>query len=259
MVRRTDSARAGTVLAVVAVAALALAVPGPALGSNHATVTVSDVSVTAGETATATVSLTEAPSGLSGFNVSVSVQGDAVSITDVATPGTYGLSQASVSDDGTSANARGVDVQGNVESGAESVELATLTLSGERPGDATLSPTFVDIDDDDGAALDAATEDGTASVAAESTPTPSPSPTATATAADQSTGTTADGGTPAEASGQTGQTATATPTAGESTPTEGDGDSDGGSLSPLWLLGGGGIVAAGAALTRLHFVWELGE
>lgn len=144
--------------------ACGLGVAGAATASEHATVSIEDVDVEVGGTATATVSMTAVPDGLSGFNTTLSVDGDAARITGASATVPGAINGTGVADDGGQAWVKVADLGEQVQPGDGPVDVATVTVSGESAGEAELTATTDEFDDDNGTAIDPAVESGTVTV-----------------------------------------------------------------------------------------------
>ena len=162
----TDAHRSIVLTIVVALlCSLALAgVPGVTADESEPTIAVEDATVDPSETASADVTISEAPDGLSGFNVSVSVDSDVAEITDATTDDAFALDTVEVADDGSDVHLMAVDLDREVGPSDEPAGLGTLEIEGVNPGETTLEVTVDAIDTDDGEPLDVATADGTVTV-----------------------------------------------------------------------------------------------
>ncbi|RCU48536.1 hypothetical protein DU504_15225 [Haloplanus salinus] len=155
----------------VALAALALlgavAAAGTATAQNsQPTVVVTDGTTAPDGTTTVGVVLTDAPDGLAGYYLELTVENPSVARIDAASyPDQYGLtSEPVIEDDGATAVLEAADVEGAVEPGATDVTLATVTVAGAAPGEVELTVTPQQFDADDGSALTPATAAGTIAV-----------------------------------------------------------------------------------------------
>jgi hypothetical protein len=177
---RPRQARLTTLVAIAAIAAVAIAATVAGAGAtvtaqDGPTVRVTDASVDPGETATVRVDLTSAPEGLAGFELVLSVEGEAVTVVGSNYTDAFGLTtEPAVSDDGRSVRLEAADVGGNVEAGATDVTLATVELRGESAGEADIEVRPVQFDADGGARMDVGAEAGSVIVG-------EPDPTAAAT------------------------------------------------------------------------------
>ncbi|WP_226021757.1 cellulase family glycosylhydrolase [Halomicrobium salinisoli] len=100
-------------------------------------VLLSESAIDAGGETTATVSLAEAPDGLSGFDLTVSVADTSVATIQSASTGDAVSAvgdEPQPSSDGSSVTLSGADLSESVESGATNVVLATVTLAGREAG-----------------------------------------------------------------------------------------------------------------------------
>lgn len=152
-------------VALVALVVAAVASAGVAGAQTTPTVEPDDATVGAGATTTVEVSLSAAPDGLAGFNLTVEAAGDA-RVVDAGVDDGFGITTARA-EDGT-ATLEGVDVGENVQSGATDVRLGTVTVRGESAGEADLSVSVRRMDDDDGERMSPATEAGDVTVTADS-------------------------------------------------------------------------------------------
>ncbi|AXG07078.1 hypothetical protein DU500_11940 [Haloplanus rubicundus] len=155
----------------VALAALALlgavAAAGTATAqSNQPTIVVTDGTTAPDGTTTVGVVLTNAPDGLAGYYLELTVENPSVARIDAASyPDQYGLtSEPAIEDDGATVTLEAADVEGAVEPGATDVTLATVTVAGAAPGDVELTVTPQQFDADDGSAFTPATAAGTITV-----------------------------------------------------------------------------------------------
>lgn len=132
--------------------------------SGGPTLSVQDVQVGAGETATTTLEISEAPDGVSGFTISVAADTDAVAITEATVSEDFQLREANVTDGNGRVVVQGVDLRQNVQSGAGRTELATITVRGESQGESALGVGVDSMDTDEGEPADPAIRNGTATV-----------------------------------------------------------------------------------------------
>lgn len=129
--------------------------------ASAATVTVSDVTFQRDSTGTATITLTGADSGLSGYSLTASVSGTAARITKVDFPA-WAVIHSAGDLPASSVTLDAVDLNNAVT--GPSTTLATLTLSGLSPGTGTISVTVTSMDDDAGQPISPTTAPGTYSV-----------------------------------------------------------------------------------------------
>lgn len=131
--------------------------------ASAAAVTVSDVSIQMGSSGTATILLSGADTGLSGYSITATVTGGHAEISGVSYPG-----WAQVHDTGplpaSSVAFSAADINNAVT--GPSATLATLTLSRISPGDGTISVTVTSMDDDTGQPITPTTASGTYTVSA---------------------------------------------------------------------------------------------
>lgn len=152
--------------AAMVVCLLAATVAGVTLGATGSTgdtdtpvVSVGDVSVESGATASVPVSLSSAPSGLSGYTLVVEVSNPDVATLESATVASaFGMTNVTSIDDGYRLKA--ADVDSAVESGASDVRLATLTVRGADGGRTDVAVSVEQVDDDGGDRVAPETDDG---------------------------------------------------------------------------------------------------
>ncbi len=139
---------------------------------NETSVAVADATVDADGETGVRVSLSEAPEGLAGFELTLSLGPLGVSeVTGAAYPDTYGLTtDPAVGPDGRTITVEAVDLDGVVEPGASNVTLATVDVSGVMPGTTSLEVVDARIDADGGAPLDPALDAGVVRVEKADTP-----------------------------------------------------------------------------------------
>lgn len=158
--RSRDSVSRFCSLTMVVLLASTVAMAGLATAAAGPTVSVSDAEITPGETTTTTISLSAAPNGVAGYNLTVHLENDGAQISEAAINDAFGLTEVSKSDDGRTVVLRAVDLEKNIEAGSGSVELATLSLTGDQAGAASLTLSPVSVDDDDGNKVNPAVESG---------------------------------------------------------------------------------------------------
>lgn len=100
--------------------------------------------VTAGDEITANVMLSEALQGVSGFNVTVSAGGEEITIAAASAGDEFDLAVTNTSSD--AAMIRGVDLNQNVEAGAENVTLGTVYLRSGANADGTTELTITNVE-----------------------------------------------------------------------------------------------------------------
>lgn len=168
-------ALAATVAVAVALAATAAGTAVVGAQSDGPVLAVGDATVDPGETAQVAVTLDEAPKGVSGFAVNVSVADPSVAtLTNVSlgegfeSPG----GTTGITDDGSTVYMEAADLGQNVESGATDVTLATLTVRGEADGETALEASVTGVDNDNGNATEPVVENGNLTVGDEQTQTP---------------------------------------------------------------------------------------
>lgn len=157
---------------------LAVTFVGGAVGATGPTVTASDAETDVGATTNVTLVLSEAPEGVSGFGLNVSVADRSVAeIADIRLAGSFasvGDNDPQVYDGGTAAYASASDFERNYEAGATDVPLVTVELAGVGEGRTALNVARTDIDNDNGDNIDPTVRNVTVTVGNVTTP-----PTAT--------------------------------------------------------------------------------
>lgn len=229
--------RRRTAAVAVALAALALLGAVAAAGTATAqteqpTVVVTDGTTAGDGTTTVGVVLTDAPDGLSGYYLELTVENpDVARVESAGYPDAFGLtSEPEIGSDGATVTLEAADVEGAVDPGATDVTLATVTVGGAAPGDVELTVEPRQFDADDGSAFSPATQSGTVTVAG--------SGGGDAPAADGSTDSDSEDGSDASGDDSTGSD---TDAGGDGGPT-GGGDADAeatsgaGPLSPVLPL-----------------------
>jgi len=206
--------RVATAVALVALALLgAVAATGTAAAqSDQPTVVVTDATATADGTATVGIVLTNAPNGLAGYYLDITVETPGTArIQSASYPDRFGLTtEPEISSDGATATLEAADMEGAIEPGATNVTLATVELAGAEPGETALSVTPRQFDADTGNAFEPATQPGTVTV----------SDGATTPAADAGSTDASNGGQPSQSDAATadgtdaGPTDTPAPTSG---------------------------------------------
>ena len=150
--------------------------------SGHTTMSVADATVTNGETTTVAVTLSGAPDGVAGFNVTVEVADPgAATITGAAVDSGMSPSNASIASDGGSVQLRGADLSKNVQAGDGPFTIANVSLRGDAVGQTALSVVVDQVDDDDGTGIDPTVDDGRVTVTTADDETPTDTPTETET------------------------------------------------------------------------------
>jgi len=143
--------------------------------SSQPTVVVSDGTTAPDSTTTVDIVLTSAPNGLAGFYLELTAESVGAQIKSVGYPDRFGLtSEPDITANGTAVTLESADTDGVVEAGATNVTLATVTISGTATGDVTLSVEPRQLDDDNGSAIDPATQSGTITVVGSETEAVSP-------------------------------------------------------------------------------------
>jgi len=146
---------------VLVLATVAAALPAPGVAAGDPTVAAENASVDRGELTTVGVSLSTAPDGVAGFNVTLRVaDGAAATITDAELADGVGFGEAEVVEGGNAVRFKAADVNRTVEPGASDVALGSVTLRGDRDGGTDLVVSVDRLDDDDGSRVRPATTPG---------------------------------------------------------------------------------------------------
>ncbi|MFD1634038.1 hypothetical protein ACOZ4L_14490 [Haloplanus ruber] len=134
--------------------------------SEQPTVRVVGDTVAADGTTTVGVVLTNAPNGLAGYYLDITVENPEVAqIEGASYPEQFALTTSpSVGDDGATATLEAADMEGQIDPGATDVTLAAVEISGVAAGETTITVTPSQFDDDDGNAFQPATAAGTVTV-----------------------------------------------------------------------------------------------
>ncbi|WP_092920070.1 PGF-CTERM sorting domain-containing protein [Halorubrum sodomense] len=177
--------RLGALLFAVAVAAAAAS--GAAVASDHGVaVGPENATVDANGTATVPVTLSRAPEGVSGFDLTLAVGNESVATVanaSVAAP-VDDVANVSLSDDGETVRVAGIDGTDAVADNATDVRLATVTVRGEAPGEVRLTVVAVHgLQSDGGDPLAVRTANGTVTVESSAAATDGSTPGFTAVVA----------------------------------------------------------------------------
>jgi hypothetical protein len=152
--------------AVVTLAVVGLVAGGAVAGAQTTpTVEPDDATVAGGETTTVAVTLSAAPDGLAGFNLTVEATGGTARFVG-ASAADYGITTGRAEDG--RATLEGVDIDENVQAGATDVRLGTVTVRGESAGETDLSVSVRRMDDDDGEPVSPETEPAALTVTGDS-------------------------------------------------------------------------------------------
>lgn len=145
----------GAVIAVVAITITVLwtGVGAATAQTDQPTINVSSATTTVDGTTTVNVVLTEAPNGLSGYYLDVTVgDTDIARITAASYPDRFGLTTDPALDaDGRTVTLEAADMEGTVAPGATNVTLATVEVASSATGEIelTVEPRQFDTDDGD--------------------------------------------------------------------------------------------------------------
>ncbi|ELZ15250.1 hypothetical protein C477_18730 [Haloterrigena salina JCM 13891] len=138
---------------------------GASSGAEPALV-VSDATVEPDSTGSLRVSLTDVPDGLAGFKIALAVDdGDVATVANASYPDHFGLTtDPAVGADGETITVEAADLDDAVTAGDANVTLATIDVAGADAGQTDLRVTSMQVDDDDGGAVDPSLEAGTLTV-----------------------------------------------------------------------------------------------
>ncbi|WP_440990241.1 thermonuclease family protein [Haloarchaeobius baliensis] len=121
-----------------------------------------------GSAVPADLSLSNAPDGLAGFDVTITVADTEVAAAiDVSFDDAFpdSTTQADVSDDGGTVSLEAADIEDNVGTGASDITLATLSLEPQSAGSTGVGLGIDALDADDGSVIDAQTSTGDLTIA----------------------------------------------------------------------------------------------
>ena len=125
------------------------------------TVSARSAAVSSGSTGSVPLTASSLPNGFSGAQLTISVSNPEVaSITGVSFSDAVGLTESSISNDGSSATIRMADVDTNVQSGAMYVPLATLDVRANSGGTTDVAVSIEQMDDETGNAIEAEARNG---------------------------------------------------------------------------------------------------
>ncbi|WP_229380207.1 hypothetical protein [Haloterrigena salifodinae] len=130
------------------------------------TLVVSDATVEPDSTGSLRVSLTDTPDGLAGFKIALAIDdGDVATVTNASYPDHFGLTtDPAVDADGETITVEAADLDDAVTAGDANVTLATIDVAGADASQTDLRVTSMQVDDDDGGAVDPSLEAGTLTV-----------------------------------------------------------------------------------------------
>jgi hypothetical protein len=133
-----------------------------------------------GSTTTLNITLNQAPDGLAGYNITVSLSNASVAeIISVDFPAWAALhSNGPLPSD--SVWLKAADLNDQIKSGASSVLLATLTVRLDSPGSTKVNPVVMQMDDDNGSVISASTVSGQVGLQASVSSTSTAAPISTA-------------------------------------------------------------------------------
>lgn len=132
--------------------------------------------VAPGETVTVSVSLSEAPEGIAGFNITAGVDNsNVVQIRQANASDAFGLEDTTRT--GDSVSVKGVDIGEEVGPGSSDVTVAIVTLEAQQEGTAQLTIRSNQLDADDGSRISVTDQTAEITVSADQTgPTEGPGP-----------------------------------------------------------------------------------
>ncbi|WP_339104811.1 hypothetical protein [Haloterrigena salinisoli] len=156
----------GTVAGTAALGSVGAASTDSASSGTEPTLVVSDATVEPDSTAGLRVSLTDVPDGLAGFKLTLAVDdGDVATVANASYPDHFGLTtDPDVSADGETVTVEAADLDDEIAAGATNVTLATIDVAGGDDGQTDLRVTSMQVDDDDGSAIDPSLEAGTLTI-----------------------------------------------------------------------------------------------
>ncbi|WP_435065508.1 dockerin type I domain-containing protein [Halobaculum sp. EA56] len=113
------------------------------------------------------LTLSSAPDGLAGYNVTVTVANSSVAtVTNASAAAGFDLENVSVGPDGTTVTIKAADTDRVVEPGAENATIATVELRGDARGETAVSVQVNQMDADDGSVITPTVRAGTVTVGA---------------------------------------------------------------------------------------------
>lgn len=132
--------------------------------ASSSTINIGDATVTEGESTSVNVTMSETPTGLSGYDIVLGIENDSTAtITDAEIADEFALSEVNVSDNGTSmvVNLRAVDLEENIQEGATNISLASVDIEGMSAGETEVGVQEVkQVDDDNGTAINVSSNSG---------------------------------------------------------------------------------------------------
>jgi PGF-CTERM protein len=221
------------------------------------TVSVNNATIDSDETTLILVLLDEAPEGLSGYNITVSLSNTEVAnITEVTFPDWAALHDASdLPGDSVTMNA--IDLNEEIGLGATSIELGQITIQGIAAGESDIFIEIISMDDDDGLQMSPEIEAGLIVVEGapgEPTVTRTPGPDGNGGTTVPTTEPTGEGTTTAPTTEPTTTVTTAGTTTAPTTEPTGEGTTAAPTTEPTEQPGFGALlalVALGAAAVLL--------
>ena len=153
---------AALVVATVAVGLLLAGAGVTTAQTAQPTVSVSSATTTVDDTTTVDVVLTEAPDGLSGYYLDLSVDNpEAATVTSANYPDEFGLTtDPAIDTDGQTVTLEAADMEGSISPGATDVTLATVEVASQAAGEVELTVEPQQFDTDDGSRIRPETQSG---------------------------------------------------------------------------------------------------
>ncbi len=155
--------RCVTLAGLVLLLTTILAIPASPAEASSLTVAAASGSVAPGETVSFPIVLSEAPSGLAGYDLTVTLSNPTVARLVGAELPDFGLtSQVLISS--SEIRLRAADLIHLTEAGATNITLATLDVEGLKKGKTEIQIEITRLDDDDGYSIEAQVIDGSLTV-----------------------------------------------------------------------------------------------
>ncbi len=146
---RGTSVRAIAILILVLTAVLGRTAPAPAAAAVVPSLTVQSAQADVGQSASLAITLSDAATGLSGYDLTVSLADPTVAtIASTTLPGFGLVSQQALS--ASSVRLRAADLMRLIEVGAGEALLATLTVDGLKPGQTAVTVSVARLEDESG-------------------------------------------------------------------------------------------------------------
>jgi hypothetical protein len=131
----------------------------PAFASSPPKVSIESLTAKEGEVVKAVIKLDSAPRGISGYEITVSLEHREVAdILRIEFPSWAKLTDSSIKEG--SATLKAVDLEDQIRPGAANIELATLTFGNTKQGESTIQLSVTRMDDDEGNPMNPHVESG---------------------------------------------------------------------------------------------------